>query len=120
MPASEMEKLPTSHDLARALQQTAEWLLSRPSFQIEERFDAMTWQSINFSQKDKFLAAVRAIGTGKKAFRPHEVEVKAEIPGGRIYLKAPRDLVCRLIRPAEYECDPFLSPEEEKQLGGAE
>ena len=108
----------TSHDLALSLQKTAEWLLSRDAFRIES-FDVATWQYLSFHEKEAFVAAVKAVGAGKKKFSDLSIEFEVKVPGGQIKLSAPREKVCRLIRPAEYECDPFLSPEEEKSLGGA-
>lgn len=108
----------TSHDLAHSLEQTAAWLLSRDPFPVED-FDADTWIYLSFKEKDTFVAAVKAVGTGKKEVDNYYIQFKVDVPGGKIKLSAPRDTVCRLIRPAEYECDPLLSPEEEKNLGGA-
>jgi hypothetical protein len=108
----------TSHDLARNLQRTAEWLLAHQAFRIEN-FDALAYEWISFHDKEMFLDAVKAVGAGRKEFTPETICFRVDIPGGQIKLSAPRNLVCRLIRPAEYDCDPLLSPEEEKQLGGA-
>lgn len=106
----------TSHDLAVALQKSADWLLSRDAFGIET-FWARASLYMMFSNKEMFIAAARAIGSGKKEFDNFgNIGFRSPIPGGEIHISAPRNTVCRLIRPAEYECDPFLSPEEENEL----
>lgn len=108
---------PTSHDYARDLQKMADWLLTRPAF--ETGGYSRGHHYFRFYEKDQFVDAAKSLGTGKKQFTADEISFKVELPFGSINIEAPRNIVCRLVRPAEYECDPFLSPEEEKSLGGA-
>lgn len=107
----------SSHEYARNLQKLAEWLLARPEFEIG-RYDTRSFTIFSYYDKDQFLAAVRALGAGKKKFTDREVQFEIELPFAEIRVDAPRDKVCRLIRPAEYECDPFLSDSELAQIGG--
>lgn len=109
----------TSHDLALNLQKTAVWLLSKESFPLSE-FDAHSYQYLSFTKKEEFLAAVKAVGSGKKKFSDTEITFEVEAPWGIVKLTARRETVCRLIRPAEYDCASFLSPEEEAALGGGQ
>jgi len=109
----------SSHEYARNLQKLGEWLLSRPEFEIG-RYSAIPFSIFNYWDKDQFLAAARALGTGKKQFTEREVQFEVVLPFGEIRCDAPRDKVCRLIRPAEYECDPFLTDAELAQIGGAQ
>ena len=112
-------KNPTSHDWALNIQAFAEFLLSRPEFEISYSFPTETRQMTFWSDgKDQFLAAAKALGTGKKEFTDNEVKFTVAHEWGEFTIKAARAVVCRLVKPAEYECDPFLSPDEEKQLGG--
>lgn len=108
----------TSHDYAHFLQHAAEIFLSREAFQIPAHYD-YSFNYFRFDNKDEFVAAVKALGPGKKVFSDDNIEFKIQEPHVSIIVEAPRKLLCRLIRPAEYECDPLLSPDEEKQLGGA-
>lgn len=71
------------------------------------------------NDRNKFLAAAKALGTGKKDFTEDTIKFTVKQEWGEFSISASRNIVCRLIKPAEYECDPFLSPEEEKDLGGA-
>lgn len=112
---------PSSHDYARNLQSMAEALLSRPAFVLPWS-EAKPIQCMGFyadADKQNFLDAVKALGSGKKEFSDSEVQFRAELSGGLLILSIPRNILCRLIRPAEYECIPFLTPEEEAQLGNA-
>jgi hypothetical protein len=108
----------TSHDYARELQKNAEFLLSRPSFNFEGSWGE-PHHYFRFAYRESFLACVKALGSGQKKFTEDEIEFKVQFPSSVIKVEAPRATVCRLIRPAEYECDPFLSPDEEQNLGGA-
>lgn len=117
--ASENTKPVTSHDYALALQRAATFFLSRPAFDIDST-RAYSFSYFRFYKKEQFLAAVKALGSGRKGGDDKEIEFLATAPGGvEVTVSAPRTLLCRLIRPAEFDCDPFLSPEEEKNLGGA-
>jgi hypothetical protein len=107
-----------SHEYARRLQELAEFLLSRESF-VLPYFEPTSYHHFRYYEKEPFIAAVKALGSGKKKITDGEIEFVVERPGAHIGIEAPRNLLCRLIRPAEYDCDPLLSPEEEKSLGGA-
>jgi hypothetical protein len=110
---------PTSHDWARNIHAFADFLLSRPAFEISYSFPTET-RLMTFwpGDKDKFLSAAKALGTGKKGFTESEIHFTVKQPWGEFQIKAARSVVCRLVKPAQYECDPFLSPDEEQQLGG--
>lgn len=111
-------KQSTSHDYARRLQELAAFLLSRDSFVLPYS-EPTSYHHFHYYEKEPFVAAVRALGSGKKKITETGIEFIVTPPGSHISLEAPRNLLCRLIRPAEYDCDPLLSPEEEKSLGGA-
>lgn len=110
-------KPPTSHDYAKRLREAADFLESRPSFAVPD-FDKRLFAHFNYSDKEPFVAAVRALGTGTKTFDDDEISFAIDAPFAKIIVAARRTVACRLIRPAEYECDPLLSPDEEKELGG--
>ena len=111
---------PTSHDWARNIKAFAEFLLSRPAFEISYSWSTELRQMTFWSDdKDKFLHAAKSLGAGKKEFTGDNVKFTVKHEWGEFTITAPRNVVCRLIKPAEYECDPFLSPDEEKILGGA-
>jgi hypothetical protein len=103
----------TSHEYARELQKTVEHLLGRPEVQFEDY--ASPHQYISFWDKDKFVAAARAMGAGKKEFRDSDLHF---VPDGRcLVLSIGRDKVCRKIQDAKWECEPILSDTEVEQLG---
>jgi hypothetical protein len=106
-----------SHDYARRLLELATFLLSRDSFVLPYH-EPTSFHHFRYYEKEPFVAAVRALGSGKKKLAEDSIEFVVAQPGYSLSVEAPRNLLCRLIRPAEYDCDPFLSPEEEKQLGG--
>lgn len=110
-------KPPTSHDYAKRLREAADFLESRPSF-VVPNFEKRLFVNFSYREREPFVAAVRAIGAGKKDYGNDEIRFEFEAPFAKIVIDAPRASVCRLITPAVYECEPFLSPDEEKELGG--
>ena len=107
-----------SHDYARNLQKFAEFLLSRESFPLPYH-EPTSFHYFNYHDKESFVAAVKSLGSGKKKITDDKIEFVIETSGAHLSVEAPRNLLCRLIRPAEFECDPLLSADEEKTLGGA-
>lgn len=108
----------TSHEYAAQLHEIAAFIESRPVFEMPD-YTTKAWDRIQFfSDKDKFLAAGRAIGSFTKEFDRDDILLIHALPSGaHIDLVAARNLVCRLVKEAEYECEPLLTPEEEKSLG---
>lgn len=116
----------TSHEYAKKLHELAERLESRPEFKLpyyqenyilEHGIDNFSYHS----DKTGFLEAVKAVGSGTK-----KVGDKWDFTflalDGLLRLTVARSAVCRLVKPAqpaEYECEPLLSQEEESSLGGA-
>ena len=107
----------TSHQYAKQLHEIAAFLESRPVFEMPT-YTSAAWDRIQFfSDKEKFIAAGRAIGSFAKSFDRHDLILMHTLPSGaHIDLVAARNLVCRLVKEAEYECEPLLTPEEEKSL----
>lgn len=113
----------TSHEYAKKLHELAELLESRPefkmpSYQKQYTADYGTGAFRYYTDKVGFLAAIRAIGSGRKDIGEDEVnfwDVK-----GLLRLEVDRNAVCHIVKPAqpaEYECEPLLSTEEETQVG---
>jgi len=100
----------TTHDWARELQQTAEFLLSREAVQLSKIPETRAWL---FSEKEVFLNLVRALKPGKKEMDTSLVNFFPA--GAHIQLTINRDLVCRRLNP-EYECEPLLTQAEEQEL----
>ena len=102
----------TSHDYARRLQEQATFLLSRPEFETDSTPHGFFWFC---SDKEKFLAAVKAVGAGKKKFTDDEVRFSpVDYPDITIY--ANRNSVCKKVQEAVWECEPLLSAAEEQQI----
>lgn len=106
----------SSHEYAEELKKLAEFLLSRPAFNAH-------WGKLHetfyfYSNKEDFLAAVAALKPGKKEFTENEVQFFPTINSERIVLKleANRTTVCKLVKPAEYDCQSLLDASEEKLL----
>lgn len=110
----------TSHEYAAKLQAIAEKLLHSEAFDLPTYMDDYCAKNgivrIDFfSRKDKFLAAVRAIGSGRKAGG----ESTLDFIVGDLALGVDRSSVCHIVKPAqpaEYECEPLLSQAEEAVL----
>jgi hypothetical protein len=114
----------TSRDYAVALREAADALDARPEFELP-RYVGSNFRIENFyyyEDKDRFLAAMRALGAGTKTQDDNygSPVLRFTIPNGRLSLSVSRDRVCRLVKPAqpaEYDCQPLLSPEESEQVG---
>lgn len=100
----------TSHDWARDLHKTADYLLSRPEVEMESKPAIYNFMY----DKEKFLAAVRAMIPGRKVI--DEFNVAFEPKGTILSLRVPRNLVCRKIQDVKYDCEPFLSPTEDAEM----
>lgn len=111
----------TSHEHAHKLREFAEALLKLPAFNLpsyqESYLKNHGIEKYSYhSDKDSFIAAVKQIGSGQKVVDGDDMQFKAL--DGRLVLTVMRNTVCRLVKEAEYECEPFLSQEEEAVLDG--
>ena len=103
----------TTHDWARDMQKTAEFLLSRPEVKVGDK------KPINFvafyGEKEAFVNVVRAMVPGRKSIDEWNVTFT---PKGYInfFIQINRSAVCRKVQDVKYECEPLLSPEEEAEL----
>lgn len=107
-----------SHQFAKRLREMAEILEARTEFEMPSEPHAYQ----NFYDKDEFVAAARALGAGKKTFTtgafPELQFVPNALPEMQLYIN--RDKVCRRIQSETWECEPMLSPTDEKELIVAE
>jgi hypothetical protein len=102
----------TSHEFAKQLQSTAEFLLNRDSFKLDTKPEVVLYF---FGEKELFLAAAKAVGSGQKEVDSNYVNFR---PNGTILrLLVNRDLVCRKVQEEKWECEPLLSQAEEAQVG---
>lgn len=101
----------TSHDWARDLQRTAEFLLSRDAVEIGRVPQTKGWF---FGDKDVFIALVRATLPGKKKIDQYYVNFTPT--GANLELTVNKDLVCRKVQDVKYECQPLLSAEEDAEM----
>lgn len=103
----------TSHDWARELQKTAEFLLSKEEVEIGEVPNVRFYE---YGQKENFVKLVRALKPGKKTTNEYYIDF---FPSGaeHLELSVTRDLMCKRLNP-EYECTPLLSVEEDAEMEG--
>jgi hypothetical protein len=102
----------TSHDWARDLIKTGEFLLSRTEVEIGEIPPTRGWF---FSGKEKFLGMVRATFPGKK--KMDDSYVNFYPTGANLEFTVSRSLVCRKLEVTpQWECAPLLSPEEDAEM----
>jgi len=110
----------TSHEYAQKLKAAAEFFLSRPAFKVR---NAPLLFSSYWSDKDGFLAAVKALGKGEKKYDGESLKFVVTIePGVTFDVEVSRSAGCRLVKPAQpavYDCEPLLTQEEESNLGAA-
>lgn len=100
-----------SHEYAKRLHEIAEFLESRPEFETPMGVHLYQYSS----SKAPFLAAAKALGNVTKEYRGDDLRISpAAFP--EMIFAVPRSVVCRLVKPAEYDCEPLLSQEEEASL----
>jgi len=102
-----------SHQYAKQLKETAEHMLARPVVELEEHSTPHVY--IGFWDKDKFVAAARSFGGGRKSFSMDDLHYEPN--GTCIILSIGRAKVCRKIQDVKWECEPLLSTEEVEKLG---
>lgn len=108
----------TSHEYAFQLQQLVELLLARNPFDIPDYVKRAT-VSLRYFDKAPFIESVRSVGNMHKEFDDEYLTcIATEKAGGELRVYIQRNQVCTLVRPAEYDCIPLLSTEEESQLAG--
>jgi hypothetical protein len=101
-----------THEYAEKLKAAAEFLASRENVEL-----GTLYIPIFFYDRQPFVDAVRAFGPGDKAFTDSELGFIPKAPCDFFKLYIPRNRVCKLVRPAEYDCEPILSDEEVATLG---
>ena len=106
----------TSHEYAVKLKELAELLLSKPEFSTPYSERTAYTCLYYWSDKANFLEAVKALGSGKKEWGKTDLTY---VPAytNMLQIKVMRNAVCRLVREAEYDCEPLLSQAEEEQVG---
>lgn len=103
-----------SHELAQKLRDAAEDLAQRPVFEIPQYADPRISVSY-YGDKEKFLAAVKALGSGKKVTSDYHVTFEH----GMLHPFINRDAVCRKVQEEKWECEPLLTPEEDAELSAS-
>ena len=103
-----------SHDLATQLRQTADYLLSHPDFELA--YEPSLYLGNYYSDKDKFIAAVRALGSGKKTWDREEMQFEVNAPL-TLYVRVLRATICRKVQDEKWECEPLLTSEDEASIG---
>lgn len=105
-----------SYNFADNLEKLAAFLRSKPEF---ETGTEKVYAFFSYYDKEQFLSAVKATGTGKKEFTDSQIYFYPAINGAAIHVRieAPRNTVCRLVQEAVYDCEPFLAEKDEKELG---
>lgn len=100
-----------SHEFAEEMKRTADYLLSREDVE----FCGQPFIFACFgTEKEKFLAAVRATIPGKKEISDWDVSFKPT--GTMLTMTIQRSAVCRKIQDVKWECLPLLSQEEDSQM----
>ena len=103
-----------SHELAKKLQDTATRLKSLPDVDVHVERPKVLISFYGNSNKEAFIAAVRALKPGVKRIDKEYVNFT---PNGTILeLYINREAVCRKVQDVKYECEPLLSPQEEAEI----
>jgi hypothetical protein len=107
----------TSHELAKALQATAEFLLSRPEFSTPGTSHSLYLGSY-WDDKDGLVGMVKAVGSVVKSYSGSELEIRLMTPV-EIWTRISRDKVCRKVQEEKWECEALLEPHEEAVIDEA-
>ena len=98
----------TSHEYAGELLKIVNYLTDgRPEFEVDF---PPTVRFHFWSEKEKFVAAVKALGSGTKEVSGSDFYFR--VKGASIAVQANRDSVCKKIQEAKWECEPLFTPEE--------
>lgn len=99
-----------SHEYAKQIKATAERMLASPEVEL----DTGPYLFINFYDKERFMSAVRAFGSGDKKYS--ECDFRYSPHGTCMTMTIARNKVCRKIQEEKWECEPILSEQEVEAL----
>jgi hypothetical protein len=110
--------MPKANEVATELRKLADALDKSPDVKLIRPFIFFT--HYGESEKESFLAVAKALPRPfTKEYKDNDVRLEYESRGVNIFVKINQSAICRLVtpaRPAEYECEPLLSLEEEESL----
>lgn len=103
-----------SHEYGKRLKEIGDFLLSREEFET----DIGPRLFFHYYDKDRFMNTVKALGSGKKTVSDGQWPECVFTPSSvlEIQVSIPRDKVCRKVQDIKWECEPFLSADEEALL----
>ena len=107
----------TSHEYADTLDAMAKVLRDRPAFPVPDNMKT-TWMPY-YGDKEGFIAAVRALGAGRKELDENYYAFYPACFDGTLRVYADRSAVCRKVQDVKWECEPLLSDEEAASIGEA-
>jgi hypothetical protein len=111
-----MERM-NSHEYAARLRSEASYLEAKPVFDMPSYTGLAKESYWYMGDKAGFIQAVRALGGGEKKIGQEYMEFHPV--DAQMFVRIERQHVCRLVKPAEYDCEPFLGPEEEAVMDAA-
>ncbi len=110
--------MPKAYEVAIELRKLADSLELEP--EAEVRKPVMGFYHWGEPEKQHFLNVARLLPRPLvKNYKDNDFTLYYDTPALRVYAKIPRKAVCRLVKPAqpaEFECDPILSAEEESAV----
>lgn len=112
--------MPLAHEVATELRKLADSLDTTPDATVSQAFVSFNNKYEGESAKDKFLAIANAMPKPfKKDYTYLDLTLRYRTPAIDVWNSIMRTSICRLIKPAqpaEFECEPLFSTEEEAQL----
>ena len=115
--------MPKANDVATELHMLANHLAEGGDLEVKIPSIYLSYRYGGDKAKDEFLALAKLLPRPlKKHYGSHDLELKFETEALYVCVAIERDKVCRLVEPAKpavYECEPVLSPEEEGALPSA-
>jgi hypothetical protein len=97
----------TSREYAEMLRKHADELDSLPEFQTPDYYDHSLGTMAYFYEKSAFVSAVRALGSGSKEIQGDRLRFRPK--NASFALEIDRSSVCKVVKPAEWSCEPWLT-----------
>jgi hypothetical protein len=100
-----------TREYAARIRAHADELDCLPTFEVPNYFSESHKTLSYFYSKDDFVEAVRALGSGTKEIKDDKMLFRPS--GASFALEIERSVVCKVVKPAEWSCEPWLTDEQQ-------
>lgn len=107
----------TSREWTERIRELANEIDKFPEFEVPGYMNDYGRTISYFYDKTEFVAAVRALGVGSKVIKDDKVSFTPK--GAAFCIEAERSAVCKMVKPAQWSCEPWLTDSEVEAIGTA-